>query len=285
MARSRREILMASAALVAPYVVTGSAHAAEIFDPAEPAVYFDGKGYELLPSHDLITDYTFNDGVRYDETPNNDDGVRTIRMQGCARVEDIPRRGEPGVLPYFHILAYRNAEPDFPGQMFTQIMDFLINGSGLNPHRLVLVSTDRFEPLRPYLKDFDVGPHQVVLRSWEEAKQSGDGSGYFAPPEHPHAPGMATVSIHYPMTGTPLSSEPHYPLAGYLELGEVTIPTEGDGPGVEEGGLGVERVAMARGDIVDTYEEALVVLVMAMEAEAKAREIQLPEAYHKFEAL
>lgn len=286
MAQSRRDLLKASAAAAAPYLMTKGARAAEIFAAADPVTYFEGKGYELLPPHDLITGESFNGGIRYDELPSPNVGGKTIRLQGCARLEDIPRRGEVGVLPMFHILGYHNPEPAYPGEVFHQVLDFLINGSGLNPHRLVLVSTDRFEPMRVYLDDFDIGPHQVVIRPWDEAVAAGDGSGFFRPPEHPHTAGIPTVSFHYPLPDTPLESEHFYPLPGYLELGEVSI-SEADNGGsrLVEGGVGVERVAMVTDGVVDTYEEALIVLVNEMEAEAQQRGIPLPAGYQRFRDL
>ncbi|MEM7124325.1 MAG: twin-arginine translocation signal domain-containing protein [Pseudomonadota bacterium] len=286
MAQSRRDLLKASAAVAAPYLLSKSARAADVFAAAEPVAYFEGKGYELLPPHGLITVESFNGGIRYDELPAPAVGGKTIRLQGCARLEDIPRRGEPGVLPMFHILGYHNPDPAYPGEVFHQVLDFLVNGSGLNPHRLVLVSTDRFEPMRVYLDDFDIGPHQIVIRPWDEVYAVGDGSGYFRPPDHPHAPGMPTVSFHYPLPGTALESEHFYPLPGYLELGEVSISQASSGGShLVEGGIGVERVAMARGDVVDTYEEALIVLANEMEAEAQERGVPLPSGFQQFQNL
>ena len=283
MAHSRRDLLKASAAAAAPFLWTAGARGAQVIDVPDTVVYFQDQGYELLPPHSLITEESFNGGIRYDELPPPTVSGRTIRLQGCARLEDIPRRGEPGVLPKFHILAYRNTQPAYPGEVLHQVLDCLVNGSGLNPHRLIFVSTDRFDPYRLYLDDFDIGPHQVVIRPWEEAVAAGDGSGYFRPPEHPHATGMATVSLHYPLPGTPLESEHFYPLVGYLELGEVSLPADAGGP--IEGGLGVERIAIAGDNVVDTYEEALVVLVNELEAEAAERGIPLPAGYQQFKNL
>jgi len=284
MASSRRDVLKATAALAAPQFIIHGARAAEVFDPAEPVAYFEAQGYVLLDPHPLIADYGFNGGVRFDEAPAPQGDGKTIRLQPCARIEDLARRGEPGVLPYFHILAYRNPAPAYPGEMTAQVLDFLVNGSGLDPHRMVVVSTELVDPLRPVFMDYGIGPSQIVQRAREAAEEEGDGSGYFSPPGHPHAPEMATASIHYPHGEPPPQPPTTYPVEGYIELAEVSLPGTKDDP-VEEGGLGIERVAMAGDGVIDTYEEALVYLVAALEDEAEARDVPLPEGYHTFKTL
>jgi hypothetical protein len=190
------------------------------------------------------------------------------------------------VLPYFHMLACRNPAPAYQGESCADVLDALTDVGGLDPSLLVVVSTDRVEPLRPLLADRGIGADRIVMRPWREAFAAGDGSGYFKPPGHPYAPGFATASLHYPL-GEPAPPEDlAYPVYGYLEIGEIAVPpADPEGVAIEQGAIGVERVAMVGDGVIDTYEEALVTLANALEAEARDRDAPLPEGYHTFKTL
>ena len=286
MARSRRDVLKASAALAAPLVLTGRARAADVMGAFDPVTYFERRDYEIKEPHPLITGEAFNGGLRYDELPGHEDGAKFVRLQSCARLDDIPRLGEPGVLPFFRILGYRNMQPAYPGETISDVLEYLIDGAALNPHRLVVVSTDRIMPLQHLLENHDIGPHQVVLRDWEAARADGGGSGYFAPPGHPHAPGHASASLHYPLSKDVSNDDLSYPLADHIEVAELLLFRDGeDTVTTEYGALGLDRIAMARGEATVDPGDARLALLTVLEDEADERGVPLPEGYHAFRTL
>jgi hypothetical protein len=92
--------------------------------------------------------------------------------------------------------------------------------------------------------------------------KDGAGSGYFAPAGHPGSPKAASFSVEYVM---PDSSE--------IEIAEIT---HGDGTNRSSGGIGVERVEMARTGKATAWSEKISDFKKAVQAEAKRTGAELP---------
>lgn len=246
--------------------------------------HFAGLGFSERPPLDLITLDGFNDGLRFDESATPIISGKSMSNQMCGRVEDIAKKGERGVLAGFHIFGLRNESPAFHGELLTHALDFLTRHAGLPPSRLVFVSTEWFEPYKPFLKRYGVAPAQVVQRSSVEAMAAGDGSGFFNPKGHAKNPQMPTVSIHYAIDDAAARGGV-YPVAGTIELGEFSLRA---GPkrdiAVEDGGFGLERLLTAQGKTVDDFEHSRQRLMAALLEESKRRGVPLPDAYGAFDA-
>ncbi len=289
MTKTRREVLEMTAWAAALPLLSVTSPALLAAGPAPVDIsrlqasagdFFVKLGYRQLAAMHLITGADFNDGLRYDDTPELWDSGKTFRIQDCGRIEDLPKKGEPGVLPYFHIFALSIEKPAFRGELLTQVLDYLVTRAKLDPARLALVSTDNFKPYLIHLKPFGVSAGQFVQRERTAAMAAGDGSGYFHPAGHPQAPAMHTVSIHYSLEE--VSGELQYPLPGFIELAEVGI--DADNAELlerESGGFGMERLLMAQGKAIDSFPVGQQKALEALKAEAVRRGVELPEAYKK----
>ncbi|MCB1793881.1 MAG: hypothetical protein KDJ70_05505 [Candidatus Competibacteraceae bacterium] len=291
MKRTRREVLqLLSGAMAMPLIFISNSRllaAASIsrdLDPQELTVldYFTKSGFTRLPAMDLITGHDFNDGLRYDDTPQSYPPGRSVRIQDCMRMEDLPRKGEPGILPYFHILSLSIEKPAFRGELLTTMLDYLVTEGGLDPKKLVLVSTDRFRPFLPLLETRGIEAGRFVERNRAEAMAKGDGSGYFNPLGHPYVTGQYTVSLHYALNAGGEKKLSEYPLPSHLEIAEVAFdPDLEKSPPREMGGIGLERLLLAQGKAIDDFDTSRKKGVAAVEAEAKRRMVALPKAYRR----
>lgn len=117
---------------------------------------------------------------------------------------------------------------------------YLINVVGLDRQRLRLTSTEKARLLFPVLARYGVKESQIRFVDWQEARQKGEGSGYFEPKGHPRSPSFDTVSIEYIFTD---GSE--------LEIAEIGILAW------QGFGVGVERVTMARQNKVMRWDDSL----------------------------
>lgn len=288
MTLTRRELLQRTPwALALPLLsgLPGSLRAESISDlsrlESDITHHFEGLGYKSLPPLDLITGDTFNGGLRFDESFEGDyPAGNSMRIQDCVRVDDVSLEGEAGVLAYFHIFILNQQAAAYQGELFSQLLGYLIDDVGLDAGKLVVVSTDKFLPYRPQLKKHGISAAQFVERSEKEARASGDGSGYFAPKGHPYVSGYDTASIHYPMSAATPASASTYPLKGYLELGEVILTDTSTQPiPAESGGLGLERVLMAAGKSTDDFETSRKRAQTAIQDESARRKVALPSGY------
>jgi hypothetical protein len=164
-------------------------------------------------------------------------------------------------------------------------MDFLVSQEGLDPEKLVFVSTDMFRPYRDRFAAAKAG--RFIERSREEAYATGDGSGYFAPKGHPLAPSYPTVGVYYPdPRDVAAVDDLAYPPAGHIEIAEVGIsPLDQAATTYEGGGLGLERLAMAEGEDIPDFEETWLNLLRVIEDEAERTGKPLPDGYTKFASL
>ena len=246
--------------------------------------HFRGLGFAELPPQDMITAEDFNAGLRYDDTRSEIVPSAWVSIQPAARVDDIALRGDPQVLACFNIVGLRNPPLAPPGVLFRSVMDFFVREVGLDPDRILFVSTELF---RPYIDAFDqarVG--QFFERPLAEALAAGDGSGFFAPRGHPNAPEKTTVGVYYPVPGAAPGRATAYPPDGFMELGEIDIPPlDGGSPEHEGAGLGLERLAAASGEMMPDFEDSRLKLLRIIEDEAARTGKPLPPGYAIFASL
>lgn len=245
-------------------------------------LYFQKLGYDMRPGQSLVTEDSFNGGVRFDEsTVDGYPAGQTMNIQNCIRMEDVNAETGPEILPYFHILAVSLNKPADRGHILNQTIEFLGGEAGLDPGRLAFISTPYFDPYIPELLDSGISSSQIVMRPVSEALDQGDGSGYFAPKGHPHAQPIYTVSIHYATDPALMHQDLSYPLPGFIELAEVMIePESSERPTKQFVGFGLERVLMAMGQHDVTPDTARQHAISALEEEARLRNVPLPPAYH-----
>ncbi len=244
------------------------------------ATFFGGLGYQSVPPLDLITGDVFNGGLRFDETDSVSTDGPSIRLQKAARIDDIPERDRPGVLAAFDIVGLSHPDPE-EGTILPAVLRFLIDERGLDPAKMLFVSTGEF---RPYLDRIDgVSADRFLERSIEETRAMGDGSGYFAPDGHPHAPAVATVGLYYPVPGSSPAGEPIYPPPDYIEVADIGIAPEASG-GIGAG-LGAARIAMAAGEEIPDFGETRLNLLRLLEDEAERTGKPLPDGYVQFASL
>jgi len=285
---SRRTLLSMTVAGAAGAVMAPRTGLAAETTPAILAAdftsHFGGLGYAPEPPLAMITGDAFNGGLRYDETRPEPVPGKSLFVQPAARVEDRLRAGEPGVLAFFTVCGIQVREPAEPGSLFGELVRWLVEQRKLDPDRLVFVSTDAFGPYADRYALVKDG--RVVTRPREEAMASGDGSGFFAPENHPAKPAFDTVSIHYPLQD-PLQGaaegELSYPLPGHLEIGEVSItPLDRRAVGLEVGGVGLERLAMVEGGAAPDFETSRQALLQLVEKESVETGQPLPEGHALF---
>lgn len=244
--------------------------------------FFQGRGHLPVPSLPMITGDDFNGGLRFDAFRREAPPEPWAAIQTAARIDDIAERDRPGVLAGFTVVNVGFPMTADSGATLDVALDFLVEERGLNPERMVFVSTavskpmiERFEPLRA---------GTFIERDIDEAKAAGDGSGYFAPPGHPYGPTLYTVGIYYPF-GDAVAAASTYPLDGYIEIAEITVPPA-DAPRRRQGGsIGLERLAMAEGKPVPDYDESRLDLLRMIEEEAEREGKPLPPGVTAFASL
>ena len=242
--------------------------------------FFEGLGFGRIEPLPLVTSDAFNGGVRYDDTRPDYGRGKTLVEQPCCRVEDLRRSDDPAVLALFTICAIRDSAPRYRGEVLEQGLDFLVNGANLDPARLVLVTTDEFAGLEHIAEQHGIGGQQIVTRDREEALAAADGSGYFAPADHPLEPAYWTAGIYYAPEPQDFGSELNYPMDGFLEIGEYVLANSDEsGDRSELLALGVERLAMARGDGRFSFEESVAAAISMIDDEASAHQVKRPTAY------
>ncbi len=246
--------------------------------------YFGGHGFAETPPLEMITDSTFNGGLRYDDTRPAPPSAPIVTVQPAARIDDIAERERPGVLALFTIFSITIPGGAEPGLLLTSVLDFLMSERKLDPARILFVSTEDFRPVADQVDGIDA--YRIFERRAEEAKAAGDGSGFFAPKGHPYAPQEVTVGIYYRLPDAKEDAELSYPPEGHIELAEVGIaPFGGDPNRAQVGGFGLERVAMAEGEDIPDFEETKLNLLRIIEDEAKRTGKDFPPGYTMFASL
>ena len=244
--------------------------------------FFQERGHVPVPSLPLITGDDFNGGLRYDAFRSEAPPEPWVAIQTAARIEDIAERNRPGVLAGFTVVNIGFPMPAGSWSTLDVALDFLVEERGLDPERMVFVSTailkpliERFEPLRA---------GTFIERDITEAKAAADGSGYFAPSGHPYQPTLYTVGIYHPI-GDAVTAASTYPLDDHIEIAEITVPPA-DAPRRRQGGsIGLERLAMAEGKPIPDYEESRLDLLRMIEEEAERDGKPLPPGIAAFASL
>ncbi len=229
--------------------------------------YFSSLGFEQGPAGSLLTGSTYNGGLRYDDVmiPITH---KMWRIQPCARVEDIAKKGQFGVLPYFTIFI---AEKPIgtKGDMLREGLTYLTSTAGLSGNKLSVTTTELAQPYFPMLNAFGITKDQIHLRPLAEAMAMGDGSGWFNPPGHPQQPDYPSLSIAY----------------RGLEICEVLLPEGPRSSAAYEGfGLGLERLHYAQTGEMESWNTSCEKLLAAIKSEAQRNHIPLPPAYAEFAA-
>ena len=223
--------------------------------------YLQQKGYTAAPAAPLITGHAFNGGLRYDDDVNVHTGKTYVKQQ-VARVEDVAKKSKPGTLPFFTVIGLDTSTPALANATTELVLAYLTGVVALDPARLRVTTTKNSAEFFPLLAKYGIGSSQIRLRTWDEAVKDGAGSGYFAPAGHPASPKAASFSIEFVM-----------PDGTELELVEIT---HSDGKGRSSGGLGVERVEMARAGRAKSWDGHLDALTRALQAEVKRTGAALP---------
>ena len=277
MANKRRTILKGGAALAAASVLPMKAFAS---NPRRDGLsldlpthqlhesmidHFQALGFKLVDHEPVVTgDESFNGGLRYDDSE-----IATQRgqmaVQPCSRIEDIDKKGDPSVLPLFHIFYVRSPLDVTPAQSLSMVLDYLVNAAGLSRDNFAFVTTTEFNSLLPVLEEQGFNPiEQVIFRDKAEALAAGDGCGYFRYPGKPDAEPFPTVGLFYRLDGGAPSAT-SYPLpSGWIEIGEASIDDT-----VSLGfGLGTERVGYAQSGNFPNWSERLFLLMEQVDRSA-----------------
>ena len=241
---------------------------------AEFKRYLEKHGFAAGKSAPLVTGDQFNGGLQYtgagisDHPETDPSAPRPAQyvVQQVARVEDIAKKASSGTLPIFAMIGPEIISEVSAASSLELILKFLTVEIGLDAARLRVTGTDRAEHFFPIFAKYGVGHSQIRLRSWEEAKQDGGGSGYFAPKGHPRGPAYDSFSIECILSdGTD------------LEIAEFLF---GGGKRVTVGVIGVERVTMARNDRVMSWDAELPAFKKAVEEDAQRNHLPLPSGYY-----
>ena len=245
--------------------------------------FFGQLGYRDIPSQSLLTSDTFNGGVRFDDTREIHPQGKWYSVQPASRVEDYKRGTETGVLAYFHIFSLYNSENSTFDGLLHQMLAYLTRDCRLDPTRIALISTRLFRPYLEALPQYGIKETQFIERDLDDAKELGDGSGFFNPKGVPHLNGgYPTVAFDYMLeSGTSIKGKT-YPLKGALELGEMKLaedPKQTINP--QFGGFGLERILLAMGKPGISYAESRQSALTAMKDQSEATGKALPNAYKK----
>jgi hypothetical protein len=227
--------------------------------------YLQQQGLTESPTQPLISGIEFNGGLRYDDDPSTLTNANYLK-QTAARPEDVEKKDNPGTLPIFTLMGVSTTTPEQSVVATDLIMTYLTGTVGLDMDRLRVTTTDRSSQFFPQLDRYGISSSQITLRPWDEAVADGSGSGFFAPAGHPGNPAVPSFSIEYMLSS-----------GARLELAEITY---GDGTVPTAGGIGVERVSMARNDVVTSWADSLPAFKSAVEESVAATGAARPAGYY-----
>lgn len=227
--------------------------------------YLQQQGLTESPTQPLISGIEFNGGLRYDDDPSTLTNANYLK-QTAARPEDVEKKDNPGTLPIFTLMGVSTTTPEQAVVATDLIMTYLTGTVGLDMDRLRVTTTDRSSQFFPQLDRYGISSSQITLRPWDQAVKDGAGSGFFAPAGHPGNPAVPSFSIEYMLSS-----------GARLELAEITY---GDGTVPTAGGIGVERVSMARNDVVTSWADSLPAFKSAVEESVAATGAARPAGYY-----
>lgn len=226
--------------------------------------FLNQQGYRPTVPAPLITGIDYNGGLRFDDGTIGDGSVYVV--QPSARIDDVKEKSKPGTLPIFTILALTAPDSTQAPKTLDLYLHALTGVVGLDPRQLRVTTTSLASPFYEALASRGIHNDQIRLRSLSAAKESGTGSGFFAPAGHPDGQGFPTLSIEHVL-----------PDGTEIELGEYgfDIPT-GGGAGF---GVGIERVTMARNNRVTSWADSLDAFKTAVMNDADKSGLPLPSGY------
>lgn len=223
--------------------------------------FLEQRGFTAAPAASLITGHAFNGGLRYDDDTGVHTGKTYVKQQ-VARVEDVANKSKPGTLPFFTLIGIDTSTPALANASAELILAYLTGVVGLDPKRMRVTTTQKSSAFLPLLAKYGINGAQVRMRSWDDAVKDGAGSGYFAPAGHPAKPSAPSFSLEYVM-----------PSGVELEIAEIC---HGEGNGRSSGGIGVERVEMARTGQIPSWDSQLAALARAVQSESKRTGAAVP---------
>ena len=205
-------------------------------------VHAKRKGLTEATQKPIVTgDDSVNGGLQFDEggsTPGE------FQIQKCARVEDIVKRDQIDVLPYFTICDIACDETADPADAFCEFANIYFSLSRRPANTLRFVGLPSSKKIMNNLQTCvgSVSEDIFITRSDEDARRTGDGSGWFRNPWSGYE--CESVGV-YSWTGNlPLVNPTSYPLGkGWTEIGEICINAQSKS--VFAIGLGVERLRYA----------------------------------------
>ncbi|MCX7393324.1 MAG: hypothetical protein NTW75_04275 [Planctomycetales bacterium] len=268
MSIDRREFLKVGAAFGVASVSTKTAASVGITPEettAQIARYLAGRGYTKVKPVPLVTGHPFNGGLEYDEDETSLKPV-TYVVQTVARANDVSVAHVLGTLPLFTILGVKTGNGANEEDAVGLLMGYLTKEADLDPQRIRLTTTKRASHCFPLFEKYGITKSQIRLRPWAEAFADGNGSGYYNPHGHPRKPASESISLEYVLTG-----------GKEIEIGEIGYHS-GMRPRV--GGLGIERVTMARNNRAMMWSERLGAFKAAVKADAKRQGRPLPLGYY-----
>lgn len=225
--------------------------AGRLADPREVFRRFvERRGCRLVPAFSLVDlAAVVNGGVRFD-----DSGHRLERhagravMQPCSRISDVLDQHRPGVLPLFTIGGVAHPSPRSPSAALSMMLSLLTRDAGLPPSGLSFTTTRLRQDDIDLLESRGFG--KIRVRSVREAKQAGDGSGWFVNPVT--GVGEATTAIEFTREGRT------------IELCECAAATAG---------IGLERLGWAMGGRLPSWADRLPAALRAIRAESRGRQV------------
>lgn len=174
-----------------------------------------------------------NGGLMYGVTEHAAFGGAGIAViQRCSRISDLPEKGRFGVLPEFTVGGIAHPNPPTKSAGLAMLISFLTREAGLPLKRLSFTTT-RLSKADLALLD-SLGITRITLRDVRDAKDLGDGSGWFTSPISGFS--AATTSVEFTRAGRT------------VELGEA-ISTACC--------VGLERLQWAMGSPVTTWAQVL----------------------------
>lgn len=227
--------------------------------------FLNQQGYSPTAAASLITGIDYNGGLRFDDGTLSDPS--TYVVQPAARVHDVTEKSKPGILPIFTILALTTPNPAQAPKTLDLYLHALTSVVGLDPSRLRVTTTSLAAPFYSALAAHGIQSDQIRLRNLSEAKQSGTGSGYFAPVGHPSGQGFPTFSVEHVL-----------PDGTEIEIGEYGFDSGNSNIGTGFG-VGLERVTMARNDLVTSWGDSLTDFKTAVMDDAAKNGMPLPSGY------
>ena len=238
--------------------------------------FFEKYRFIAIKPTNLITNNTFNYGLKYEDTISEDKIVldKIFVIQKCSRIEDIQYANNICVLPIFHIFA---SSYKITMDMLLDFFTYLIKIFGLDPSKFYLETTHSLSYLVKKIES-TCGINKVKYFTKNIAQILNNGSGSLIQPYgSPTGLILPAMSINY-ILGEPNSQN------SFIEIVQLTefINDNDITYGV---GVGIERLYTAinfnvSGEFIPNWINTLPLFIEECNAESKKRDIPLPIGYN-----